>query len=60
MAQQHDESPWEVEEMGMKVVLVSTRGLYMCRTTMPEKTFDNIMRFTKIMMKKTEAKRDLR
>lgn len=60
MAQQRDESHWEVEELGIKMVLISTRALYMCRTTMPEKSFDKVMSFTKIMVEKTEAKRDVR
>ena len=60
MAQQRDESHWEVEELGIKMILISTRALYMCRTTMPENSFDKVMSFTKIMVQKTEAKRDVR
>lgn len=51
---------WEVEEVGMKMVLASTRALYMCRTTMPDKSFDKVMSFTKTIVKKTELKRDVR
>ena len=60
MAPKEDDHKWEVEELGMKMVLISTRGLYMCRTTMPEKSFDKVMSFTKIMANKTDAKREVR
>ena len=59
MALQDDDHNWEVEEVGMKMALASTRALYMCRTTMPDKSFDKVMSFTKIMVKKTETRRDV-
>ena len=60
MALKNDDHGWEVEELGMKMILVSTRSLYMCRTTLPDKSFDKVMSFTKTMVKKTETKRDIR
>ncbi|KAL8829612.1 MAG: hypothetical protein Q9191_001918 [Dirinaria sp. TL-2023a] len=60
MAPQKSATDWEPEECGMKVLLCSTRALFMSRTTMPDKTFDKLSSFAKLMIEKTEKQKEAR
>lgn len=53
-------SDWAPEVSGMMLLLHSTKALYTCRDTLPEKTFEKVLSFAKLLIGKTERLKEAR
>lgn len=48
------------EMLGLPVILACTTALYMSRMTLPERTFDHVMRTCKLLVKTTAERKEVR